>query len=67
MPQEGTYRTPKLCQHPDGRAYVRIKGKFHYLGQFGTPEAGQKYHALLAQLAATGLDTPLTSNPRTSP
>ncbi|MDX9973164.1 MAG: site-specific integrase [FCB group bacterium] len=64
MPQKNSHRTPKLCRHFDGRAYVRLRGKFHYLGQFGTPEASQKYHALLAELAVTGLDTPLASQPR---
>jgi integrase len=54
MPKKRAPRTPKLCRHPDGRAYVRIRGKFHYLGAFGSPEATQRYHALLAERLVLG-------------
>ncbi|MDX9973546.1 MAG: site-specific integrase [FCB group bacterium] len=56
-------RIPKLCLHSSGLGYVRIKGRFHYLGPFGAPETVQRYHALLAQMAATGIDTPLDRLP----
>jgi hypothetical protein len=51
MRSQDSLSTPKLCRHPDGRAYIRLRGKFHYLGRFGTAEATQRYHALLAELA----------------
>ncbi len=34
-----SFSIPKYCRHKaSGRAYVKIKGKRHYLGRYGTPE-----------------------------
>ncbi|MDX9973744.1 MAG: hypothetical protein RBU21_12230, partial [FCB group bacterium] len=55
-------KNPKLCYHSTGRFYVRIKGKSYYLGK-DESRAQQRYHALLAQLAATGLAVPIEKQP----
>lgn len=37
-------RIPKLCKHKaTGQAVVRLDGKDHYLGQFGTASATAAY------------------------
>jgi hypothetical protein len=39
---------PKLTQHKaSGKAVVRLNGRDHYLGLFGTPEAKSAYDKLL--------------------
>lgn len=43
-------RTPKYSLHkPTGQAYVRINGKFHYLGEHKSPESQERYNRLIAQ------------------
>jgi integrase len=43
---------PKYCLHkPSGRAYVRIRGKVVYVGQYGTADSKQEYGRLVAELA----------------
>ncbi|MEZ6031531.1 MAG: site-specific integrase [Planctomycetaceae bacterium] len=43
-------RTPKYSLHkPTGQAYVRINGKFHYLGEHKSPESHERYNRLIAQ------------------
>jgi integrase len=45
---------PKYCLHkPSGRAYVRIRGKVIYTGDYGTAESKQEYGRLVAELAAS--------------
>lgn len=52
-------RIPKLRLHKSsGRAFVEIKGRRYYLGKYGTPEAEQRYHAMLAEVAAHGAPLP---------
>ena len=44
---------PKYCLHkPSGRAYVRIRGKVVYVGQYGSADSKQEYGRLIAELAA---------------
>lgn len=50
-------REPGYCHHkPSGQAYVRIKGRVHYLGAFGSEESKAKYR----QLKAEFLQSPLS-------
>lgn len=43
-------RPPKYLLHkPTGQAYVRINGKFHYLGEHESPESHKRYDALIAK------------------
>jgi len=45
---------PKYCRHnASGRAYVKIQGKRHYLGRFGTPDSKERYARFVAELAAS--------------
>jgi integrase len=51
---------------PKDLGVVRINGKDHYLGKFGSPESYEKYHRLLAErYARGGLNPP--SNPAARP
>jgi hypothetical protein len=44
---------PKYCCHkPSGRAYLRIRGRVHYCGKYGTPESLEEYGRLVAEAAA---------------
>jgi hypothetical protein len=46
---------PKLTQHKaSGKAVVRLNGRDHYVGLFGTPEAKSAYDKLIAEWLATG-------------
>jgi integrase len=43
-------RPPKYALHkPTGQAYVRINGKFHYLGEHESAESHRKYDELIAK------------------
>ena len=54
-----TARVPKHCLHkPSGRAYVRIRGKVVYVGQYGTADSRQEYGRVVAELAANPAITP---------
>jgi integrase len=45
---------PKYCLHkPSGRAYVRIRGKVVYVGEYGSADSKQEYGRLIAELAVT--------------
>jgi integrase len=63
-----TRRTDSIPKYrhykPKDLAVVRIDGKDHYLGKFGTPESRERYHRLLAERAASGTGTP---SPEPSP
>jgi integrase len=42
-------RQPGYRLHkPTGQAYVRLGGKFEYLGKYGSPESHDRYHHLMA-------------------
>lgn len=43
------HEIPKYRKHATGQAMVRIHGKDHYLGAFGSPESKQKYNRLIAE------------------
>jgi integrase len=48
-------RTPSYCHHKaTGQAVVRIDGKDHYLGKFGTHESQAEYDRLIAEWLGNG-------------
>ena len=50
-------QVPKMRHDKDGdRAYVRIDGKRHRLGKWGSPQTQVKYDALIASWLASGRD-----------
>jgi integrase len=50
-----TNRVPSLTLHkPTGQARVRLAGRDHYLGPFGSPEADERYRRLVAEFLTTG-------------
>jgi hypothetical protein len=54
-------QTPSYRLHkPTGQAVVRLDGRDHYLGKFGTPESHEHYHRLIAEWLATGRHQPET-------
>ena len=59
MPRSTTRSRPTknpgyLHHKPSGQAYVRINGKYHYLGRFNTPESHQRYASHLSEFQADG-------------
>ena len=51
MPARSAF-VPKYCLHkPSGRAYIRIRGKVVYVGQYGTADSKREYGRLVAELA----------------
>ena len=61
MPFKST-RLPKYRHYkPKDLAVVRIDGKDHYLGKFGSEESQQKYRRLIAEMLAA----PATAQPPT--
>ena len=53
MPARSAF-VPKYCLHkPSGRAYVRIRGKVIYIGDYGTVESKAEYGRLVAEFAAS--------------
>lgn len=56
-------RTPKLCHNKaTGRAYVTLNGRRVYLGKWGSPEAGERYAAALAEWQANGRQLPVPTD-----
>jgi integrase len=51
-------RVPKLGRHASGQAVVRLGGKDHYLGRFGTPTAQAQYDTLIAEWLSRGRTLP---------
>ena len=51
-------RTPKLCRHSDGRAFVKIDGRQIMLGKFGEPAAQERYDRVVAEWLANGRRLP---------
>jgi hypothetical protein len=44
---------PKYSLHkPTGQAFVRIQGKFIYLGKYDSPKSREEYGRIVAELAA---------------
>ena len=54
MIRKTTLRVAKLCRHASGQAVVRLGGKDHYLGRFGTPAAQAQYDAVIAEWLSRG-------------
>ena len=51
-------RKPAYCLHTaTGQARVRIGGKDHYLGRYGSPEARERYDDLIREWALRNGDT----------
>lgn len=60
MPACSSVRVPKLrCHTGTGQGYVRLNGRFVYLGRYGDPATEQKYHRLVAEWLATGRQAPV--------
>jgi integrase len=48
-------KTPRYRLHkPTGQAVVRLNGRDHYLGKFGSPESHERYHRLIAEWLTDG-------------
>jgi hypothetical protein len=46
---------PKYCLHKSsGRAFVRLVGKMHYLGKYGSKASRREYDRLIAEFIANG-------------
>lgn len=55
-------RVPKLCRHKaTGQAVVRLDGKDHYCGRFGSPRAQREYDRLIGVWLANGRALPATA------
>lgn len=56
---------PQPTKHAKGYGVVRLNGQDHYLGQYGSPEASEKYQSIIADWLANGRqlpDAPITVN-----
>ncbi|HZN37551.1 MAG TPA: tyrosine-type recombinase/integrase [Planctomycetota bacterium] len=49
-----TSRLPKMTKHSSGQARVRLNGKTHYLGVWGTPASHKRYAELLEEWNENG-------------
>ncbi len=48
-------RVPKYCHHkPTGQGFVKLNGRFIYLGEYDTPDSRQRYDALISEWLACG-------------
>lgn len=55
---------PSYCLHrPTGQARVRLSGRDHYLGRYGSLESQQAYSRLIAQYCRPGCGTPSAAPP----
>lgn len=53
-------RLPKLCRNSDGRAFARYRGRRHYFGRHGSPEAEEAYRRFNQRILASADTEPLT-------
>lgn len=52
-------KVPSYCRHKaTGQAVVRLNGRDHYLGLYGSPESHERYARLIAQWQTTGNSSP---------
>ena len=51
-------KAPKYRYHVSGQAFVEFNGKRFYLGKFDTQKSRVKYHRLVTEYLASGLQTP---------
>lgn len=58
MPDVNSYRIPICGKHASGQAVVRLNGRDHYLGTYGSPEAKQAYERLITEWIAQGRQMP---------
>ena len=59
-------KVPSYCHHKrSGRAVVRIDGRDHYLGDYGSPESHEHYERLIAEWRASRIVR--LSGPQSSP
>jgi integrase len=57
-----THRTPKYAFHrPTGQARVRLDGRDHYLGRYGTPESKAEYDRVISEWLASGRRIPVSA------
>jgi integrase len=56
-------RVPQLRRHSSGNARVTLNGKDFLLGKFGSPEATQAYHQIMAEWEASGRSPAFRTNP----
>lgn len=54
MPPSKSPRTPKICTHQTGQAYVTLGGHRFYLGPHADPASHEKGHRLIAEWLANG-------------
>jgi hypothetical protein len=55
-----------LCHKPTGQARVRIDGKDHYLGEYGSAASRERYVDLIVEAFAKNGMRPGTFSPSTS-
>src|SRR5688572_6100875 len=46
-------RIPKYRKHTSGQAVVRLNGRDHYLGPYGSPESSREYDRVVAEWLTT--------------
>lgn len=54
MPKKSQSKPAYLRHKPTGQARVRINGRDHYLGQYGSPASRERYEELMAEWFARG-------------
>jgi integrase len=57
------YPIPKYRLHSSGQAAVRLDGRDHYLGKFGTEESKKKYDQLIARWLVAKGKPPVPTDP----
>lgn len=63
MSFDRTIRIPRLTKHrATGQAVVRLNGKDHYLGKYGSAAAKRKYNQLISEWLAGGRQLPVAND-----